>query len=46
VLDQGFIVIPGRLAYAIELYGPDAGWSSVYAGVWQGLLATFTPARA
>ena len=44
VLDHGFIVTPGRLAYAIELYGPDAGWSSVYASVWQELLLTFTPA--
>ena len=45
VLDQGFIVTPGRLAYAIELYGPDAGWSSVRASIWQELLQTFTPAR-
>jgi hypothetical protein len=44
VLDQGFIVTPGRLAYAIELYGPDATWASVQPGVWNGLLATFIPA--
>jgi serine/threonine protein kinase len=44
VLDRGFIVRPGRLAYAIELYGPDASWTSVRSGIWNGLLATFTPA--
>ena len=43
VLDRGFIVTPGRLGYAIELYGPDTGWSAVRASVWQGLLQTFMP---
>ena len=45
VLDHGFIVTPGHLAYAIELYGPDASWSSVHASIWEELLQTFTPAR-
>jgi hypothetical protein len=44
VLDRGFIVRPGRLGYAIELYGPDTGWSAVRARIWEGLLQTFTPA--
>jgi len=52
VLDRGFIVTPGRLGYAIELYGPDTGWSAVRASVWEGLLThpadsqrTTVPAR-
>ena len=45
VIDHGFIVTPGRLAYAIELYGPDASWSSVHASIWDELLQTFTPSR-
>jgi eukaryotic-like serine/threonine-protein kinase len=44
VLDRGFIVQPGQLAYAIELYGPAANWSPVYRGTWPGLLASFQPA--
>jgi eukaryotic-like serine/threonine-protein kinase len=44
VLDHGFIVTPGALAYAIELYGPEAGWRNVRAGTWTGLLDSFTPA--
>jgi hypothetical protein len=44
VLDHGFIVRPGALAYAIELYGPEAGWRDVHAGMWTGLLKSFTPA--
>ena len=43
VLDRGFIVTPGRLGYAIELYGPDIGWSAVRTSVWEGLLQTFMP---
>jgi hypothetical protein len=44
VTEQGsFIVTPGRLGYAIELYGPDTGWSAVRASVWEGLLQTFMP---
>jgi hypothetical protein len=44
VLDRGFIVTPGALAYAIELYGPQASWRSIRAGTWTGLLDSFTPA--
>ena len=43
-LDRGFIVAPGRLAYAIELYGPQAQWSSVKASIWAGLMQSFRPA--
>jgi serine/threonine protein kinase len=41
VLDRGFIVTPGLLGYAIELYGPDTGWPAVRASIWEGLLQTF-----
>ncbi len=44
VLDRGFIVQPGRLGYAIELYGPDAGWDAVHASMWNGLVQSFQPA--
>jgi serine/threonine protein kinase len=44
VLDRGFIVAPGRLAYAVELYGPQAQWRSVYAGMWRELTGSFAPA--
>ena len=44
VLDRGFIVQPGRLGYAIELYGPDAGWGPVHASIWNGLVRSFQPA--
>jgi serine/threonine protein kinase len=43
-LDRGLIVRPGQLAYAIELYGPQAQWPSVKASIWAGLTATFQPA--
>lgn len=43
-LDRGFIVRPGQLAYAIELYGPQAQWSSVKASIWAGLTQSFSPA--
>ena len=43
-LDRGFITTPGVQAYAIELYGPDAAWSSVQASVWNGLTQSFQPA--
>lgn len=43
-LDRGFIVQPGRLGYAIELYGPDASWDPVYASMWNGLVQSFQPA--
>jgi Protein kinase domain len=44
VLDRGFIVAPGRLAYAIELYGPQARWPAVYARMWGPLTRSFAPA--
>ena len=44
VLDRGFIVQPGRLGYAIELYGPDAGWAPVYTSMWNRLAGSFQPA--
>ena len=44
VLDRGFIVRPGQLAYAIELYGPAARWYSVHARIWGGLVRSFKPA--
>jgi eukaryotic-like serine/threonine-protein kinase len=46
VTDLGFVVTPGRLAYAIELYGPPAGWTAVYRALWGGVLASFTPASS
>ena len=45
VIDRTFIVRPGRLAYAVELYGPQSRWASVYFRVWPRLLATFRPGR-
>jgi serine/threonine protein kinase len=44
VMDRGFIVQPGHLGYAIELYGPDAQWPPVYARMWTELVASFEPA--
>jgi len=41
VIDGGFIVRPGRLAYAIELYGPAAEWPAIYARMWHDLIRTF-----
>jgi eukaryotic-like serine/threonine-protein kinase len=43
VIDRTFIVKPGQLAYAIELYGPAATWPAVYASMWQQLLTSFVP---
>jgi hypothetical protein len=43
-LDRGFIVRPGQLAFAIELYGPQAQWAQVKASIWDGLTQTFSPA--
>jgi serine/threonine protein kinase len=43
-LDRGFIVRPGRLAFAIELYGPVGKWRSVYARIWPKLVTSFEPA--
>jgi len=45
VIDRTFIVQPGHLAYALELYGPDAQWPAVYPSLWQRLLASFEPGR-
>jgi hypothetical protein len=44
VLDRGFIVEPGRLAYAIDLSSPVAGWRSARASMWAKLLRSFRPA--
>jgi hypothetical protein len=44
VIDRTFIVQPGHLAYAIELYGPEAQWPSVFPGMWQELMTSFQPA--
>ena len=43
-IDRGFVVHPGTLGFAIELYGPVGQWQSVYASLWQKLLASFRPA--
>ena len=43
VLDRTFIVEPGRLAYAIELYGPAAQWAPVHARMWNELMNSFEP---
>jgi hypothetical protein len=44
VLDRGFVVQPGVLGYAIELYGPDAQWPQAYASMWNELTTSFEPA--
>ncbi len=47
VIDRGFIVRPGQLSYAIELYGPARParqWLAVYARFWQPLVTSFQPA--
>ncbi len=44
VIDRTFIVRPGQLSYAIELYGPASQWRSVYASIWQPLVTSFQPA--
>ena len=44
VIDRGFIVRPGQLSYAIELYGPASQWRAVYARIWQPLVTSFQPA--
>jgi Protein kinase domain len=46
VIDRGFIVRPGQLSYAIELYGPDNQWTAVYASDWQHLVTSFQPASS
>jgi len=44
VLDRTFIVQPGHLGYALELYGPAAEWAPVYASMWNELVNSFEPA--
>jgi eukaryotic-like serine/threonine-protein kinase len=44
VLDRGFVVTPGVLGYAIEIYGPVNGFAAARAALWDGLTTTFQPA--
>jgi hypothetical protein len=44
IIDLTFIVRPGQLSYAIELYGPASQWPAVYASIWQPLVTSFQPA--
>jgi hypothetical protein len=44
VIDRGLIVQPGRLAYAIDLSSPVAGWRSAHSALWAKLLRSFQPA--
>jgi hypothetical protein len=41
VIDRTFIVRPGQLSYAIELYGPARQWPAVYESIWQPLATSF-----
>ncbi len=43
VLDRGFVVTPGALGYAIEIYGPVNGFAAARAALWDGLTSTFEP---
>jgi|HubBroStandDraft_4_1064222.scaffolds.fasta_scaffold35856_1 hypothetical protein len=43
-IDRTFIVRPGQLAYAIELYGPASQWLAVYPSIWRPLVTSFRPA--
>jgi hypothetical protein len=43
VLDRGFVVTPGTLGYAIEIYGPVSGFAAERAALWAGLTTTFEP---
>jgi hypothetical protein len=43
-IDRTFIVRPGQLSYAVELYGPARQWPAVYASLWQRLVTSFQPA--
>ena len=45
VLDRGFVVRPGALGYAIEIYGPVSGFAAARGALWDGLTSTFAPAR-
>jgi hypothetical protein len=42
--DRGFVVHPGTLGFAIELYGPADQFQSVYTRLWPKLTTTFQPA--
>ncbi len=44
VIDRTFIVPPGQVSYAIELYGPANQWLAVYRSIWQPLVTSFQPA--
>ena len=44
VIDRTFIVRPGQLAYAVELYGPASQWLAVYPSIWPHLVTSFRPA--
>jgi Protein kinase domain len=44
VIDRTFIVQPGQLSYAVELYGPASQWPTVYKTIWQRLVTSFRPA--
>jgi hypothetical protein len=44
VLDRGFVVTPGTLGYAIEIYGPPDGFAAARAALWTGLTSSFEPA--
>jgi hypothetical protein len=46
VLDRGFVVKPGALGYAIEIYGPVSGFAAEREALWDGLTATFEPASS
>jgi len=43
-IDRTFIVRPGQLSYAIELYGPASQWPAVRASIWRPLVTSFQPA--
>lgn len=44
VLDRGFVVTPGTLGYAIEIFGPPGGFAAARAALWTGLTSSFEPA--
>jgi hypothetical protein len=44
VIDRTFIVRPGQLGYAIELYGPVSQWLAEYPRIWAPLVTSFRPA--
>ena len=46
IIDRTFIVRPGQLSYAIELYGPASQWPAVYSSIWKPLVSSFQPASS